>query len=61
MTSNYGINPLTINPDLERGRLKLQAIAVATNLRRSLRLGVDRVGLSILILEQLYRNFGITQ
>jgi type IV secretory pathway VirB4 component len=61
MASSYGINPLTINPDPEGGGPKLQAIAVATNLRRSLLLGVNQEGLSILILEQLYREFGITQ
>jgi type IV secretory pathway VirB4 component len=61
MASDYGINPLTINPDPEGGGPKLQAIAVASNLRRSLLLGVNQEGLSILILEQLYREFGITQ
>jgi hypothetical protein len=53
MASDYGINPLTINPDPEGGGPKLQAIAVANNLRRSLLLGVNQEGLSILILEQL--------
>jgi type IV secretory pathway VirB4 component len=61
MASPYGINPLTINPDPEGGGPKLQAIAVAANLRRSLLLGVNQEGLLILMLEDLYRRFGILQ
>jgi Helicase HerA, central domain len=61
MASPHGINPLVINIDPEGGGPKLQAIAVASNLRRSLTLGVNQEGLIITILDNLYQNFGITQ
>jgi type IV secretory pathway VirB4 component len=61
MVSPHGINPLIINQDPEGGGSKLQAIAVASNLRRSLVLGVNQEGLLILILDELYREFGIDQ
>jgi type IV secretory pathway VirB4 component len=61
MASPHGINPLIINPDPAGGGPKLQAIAVAANLRRSLLLGVNQEGLLIMMLEELYRKFGITQ
>ncbi len=61
MVSPHGINPLIINQDPEGGGSKLQAISVAANLRRSLLLGVNQEGLLILILDELYREFGIDQ
>ena len=61
MSSTHGINPLRINLDPEGGGSKLQAIAVASSLRRSLQLGVNQEGLLILILEDVYRNKGIVQ
>jgi type IV secretory pathway VirB4 component len=61
MASPHGINPLIINPDPAGGGPKLQAIAVAANLRRSLLLGVNQEGLLIMMLENLYQKFGITQ
>jgi type IV secretory pathway VirB4 component len=61
MASPHGINPLIINPDPAGGGPKLQAIAVAANLRRSLLLGVNQEGLLIMMLEDLYRKFGISQ
>jgi type IV secretory pathway VirB4 component len=61
MASPHGINPLVINIDPEGGGPKLQAIAVASNLRRSLTLGVNQEGLIITILDNLYQNHGIVQ
>jgi hypothetical protein len=61
MASNYGINPLIINCDPEGGGPKLQAIAVAANLRRSLLMGTNQEGLLILMIQELYERFGITQ
>lgn len=61
MSSDFGINPLRLNLDPHGGGPKLQSIAVASTLRRSLLLGVNQEGLLILILDELYRSFGITQ
>jgi hypothetical protein len=61
MASPHGINPLIINSDPAGGGPKLQAIAVAATLRRSLLLGVNQEGLLIMMLEDLYRQFGISQ
>jgi type IV secretory pathway VirB4 component len=61
MASPHGINPLIINHDPAGGGPKLQAIAVAANLRRSLLLGVNQEGLLIMMLDELYQKFGITQ
>jgi DNA polymerase III delta prime subunit len=61
MASPHGINPLMVNLDPEGGGPKLQSIAVASNLRRSLTLGVNQEGLIIQILDDLYRDFGIVQ
>ncbi len=54
MSSTHGINPLRVNLDPEGGGPKLQAIAVASSLRRSLQLGVNQEGLLILMLENVY-------
>jgi DNA helicase HerA-like ATPase len=61
MSSTHGINPLRVNLDPEGGGPKLQAIAVAASLRRSLQLGVNQEGLLILILEDVYRTKGVVQ
>ena len=61
MSSIHGINPLRVNLDPEGGGPKLQAIAVASSLRRSLQLGVNQEGLLILTLEDVYGSKGITQ
>jgi type IV secretory pathway VirB4 component len=61
MASNYGINPLTINLDPEGGGSKLQAISVAATLRRALVMGTNQEGLLILMIQELYEQFGITQ
>jgi Helicase HerA, central domain len=61
MAAPVGINPLIVNLDEEGGGPKLQAIAVAANLRRSLTLGINQEGLIITILDNLYQDFGIIQ
>jgi type IV secretory pathway VirB4 component len=61
MASPYGINPLTINNDPEGGGSKLQAISVAATLRRALIMGTNQEGLLIMMVQELYEQFGITQ
>ncbi|AFY93132.1 ATP-binding protein [Chamaesiphon minutus] len=61
MASAYGINPLVINLDPEGGGSKLQAISVAATLRRALIMGTNQEGLLILMIGELYEQFGITQ
>jgi hypothetical protein len=61
MASAHGINPLTINLDPEGGGSKLQAISVAATLRRALVMGTNQEGLLILMIQELYEQFGITQ
>jgi DNA helicase HerA-like ATPase len=61
MASAHGINPLTINPDPEGGGSKLQAISVAATLRRALVMGTNQEGLLILMIQELYEQFGIIQ
>jgi type IV secretory pathway VirB4 component len=61
MASPYGINPLVINNDPEGGGSKLQAISVAATLRRALIMGTNQEGLLILMIQELYEQFGITQ
>jgi type IV secretory pathway VirB4 component len=61
MSSTHGINPLRVNLDPEGGGPKLQAIAVASSLRRSLQLGVNQEGLLIMILEEVYDLKNIDQ
>jgi type IV secretory pathway VirB4 component len=61
MASPYGINPLVINNDPEGGGSKLQAISVAATLRRALIMGTNKEGLLIMMIQELYEQFGITQ
>ncbi len=50
MASPHGINPLVVNLDPEGGGPNLQAIAVTTTLKKSLRLGPNQEGLMLDIL-----------
>jgi Helicase HerA, central domain len=61
MASVHGINPLVINLDREGGGPRLQAISVAATLRRALVMGTNQEGLLILMVQELYEQFGITQ
>ena len=61
MASSFGINPLTINLDPEGGGSKLQAISVAATLRRALVMGTNQEGLLILMIQEIYEQFGIRQ
>jgi DNA helicase HerA-like ATPase len=61
MASAQGINPLVINLDPEGGGSKLQAISVAETLRRALIMGTNQEGLLMLMIRELYEQFGITQ
>ena len=61
MASPHGINPLTLNLDPEGGGPALQAIAVASTLKRSLQMGVNQEGFLLGVLRQCYLNRGITQ
>ncbi len=61
MESPHGINPLVVDQDTKGGGPNLQAIAVATIFKKALVLGANQEGLVIDILNQCYRNKGITQ
>jgi type IV secretory pathway VirB4 component len=61
MASPHGINPLVVNLDPEGGGPNLQAIAVTSTLKKSLRLGPNQEGLMLDILELCYSTRGITQ
>ena len=61
MSTNYGINPLVINPDPEGGGVNLQAILVATTLKKSLKLGVNQEGLILEVISCCYEKKGIKQ
>ena len=61
MSTNYGINPLVINPDPEGGGVNLQGILVATTLKKSLKLGVNQEGLILEIISDCYDKKGIKQ
>jgi type IV secretory pathway VirB4 component len=61
MESPHGINPLTIDLDSKGGGPNLQAIAVASILKKSLILGANQEGLVIEIFNSCYRQKGIVQ
>ena len=61
MESPHGINPLTIDKDTKGGGPALQAIAVATILKKALTMGPNQEGLLIQILTDCYQARGITQ
>ncbi len=61
MASPHGINPLVVNLDPEGGGPNLQAIAVTSTLKKSLRLGPNQEGLMLDILELCYSMRGISQ
>ena len=61
MSSEWGINPLIINPDPEGGGPNIQSIIVCTTLRQTLGLGPVQEGKLLTILKQLYFNHGIEQ
>jgi hypothetical protein len=61
MASDYGINPLTINPDTEGGGSNLQAILVTNILKKSLRLGPNQEGKLLEIIKSCYHQRGLYQ
>lgn len=61
MESPYGINPLVVDLDTKGGGPSLQAIAVATILKKALTMGVNQEGLIIDILTTCYKQRGIIQ
>lgn len=61
MESPYGINPLTIDLDTKGGGPNLQAIAIATVLKRALIMGANQEGLVIEIINNCYLSRGIKQ
>ncbi len=61
MESPHGINPLTIDLDTKGGGPALQAIAVAAILKKALTMGANQEGAVINILNNCYRERGITQ
>jgi len=61
MTSEYGINPLVINLDREGGGPNLQAIAVAMQFKKNLRLGPNQEGMILEIIQHCYQAKGIIQ
>ncbi len=60
MTSRYGVNPLILNLDPEGGGPDLQAIAVASVLKKALVMGPNQEGLLLDILETCYKQQAIT-
>ena len=61
MESPHGINPLTIDLDTKGGGPNLQAIAIATVLKRALTMGANQEGLVIEIINNCYLSRGIKQ
>ncbi|PHV63733.1 ATP-binding protein [Cyanobacterium aponinum] len=61
MISEYGINPLIINPDPEGGGSNIQSLIVTNILKQTLNLGSVQEGKLLLILKELYLSAGIQQ
>ena len=61
MASPHGINPLVVNLDPEGGGSNLQAIQMASILKKSLRLGPNQEGMLIEIIKACYLKRGIVQ
>jgi hypothetical protein len=61
MASQWGVNPLVINLDLEGGGPNLQAIAVAATLKKALQMGPNQEGHLLEVLGDVYGDRGITQ
>jgi len=61
MASPYGINPLVVNLDPEGGGPNLQALAVASILKKALQLGPNQEGLLLDILSTCYRRRSVFQ
>ncbi|WP_330203608.1 ATP-binding protein [Cyanobacterium sp. Dongsha4] len=61
MISEYGINPLIINPDPEGGGSNIQSLIVTNILKQTLNLGSVQEGKLLLILKELYLDAGIQQ
>lgn len=61
MASPHGINPLVVNLDPEGGGPNLQAIAVASIIKKALQLGPNQEGLLLDILSTCYRRRGLFQ
>jgi hypothetical protein len=61
MNSPYGINPLIVDLDVEGGGPDLQAIQVASILRKTLQLGPNQEGLMLNLLKELYSRKNISQ
>ena len=61
MASPYGINPLVVNLDPAGGGPSLQAIQVAMTLKKALQMGANQEGLILQVLEECYKQRGITQ
>lgn len=60
MASSYGINPLVINLDPEGGGPNLQAIAVASVLKKAIQLGPNQEGYLLDVLADCYKSRGVT-
>jgi hypothetical protein len=61
MASPHGINPLVVNLDPEGGGPNLQAIAVASVLKKAIQLGPNQEGLLLDVLMDCYSSRGIVQ
>jgi energy-coupling factor transporter ATP-binding protein EcfA2 len=61
MASPHGINPLVVNLDPEGGGPNLQAIAVASVLKKAIQLGPNQEGLLLDVLMDCYSRRGIEQ
>ena len=61
MMSEYGINPLIINPDPEGGGPNIQSIITTTTIKQTLGLGPVQEGKLLMVLKDLYKQAGIKQ
>jgi len=61
LSSQWGINPLEVNLDPTAGGPNIQAIAIAADLRKALRLGPNQEGVLLRTLKSLYDAHGVTQ
>ena len=61
MMSEYGINPMIINPDPEGGGCNIQSLIVTNIIKSALQLGSVQEGKLLTILKELYLEAGISQ
>jgi len=61
LSSQWGINPLEINLDPTAGGPNIQAITIAAELRKALRLGPNQEGVLLRTLKQLYDAHGLNK